>query len=149
MSISDNRALVDTNVLVYAADMSSSFHEPSRQLRDRGFRGEIPLMVTPQVLMKFFAVITNPRHVTTPRSSEEARAEMEKYARADNILRIYPDNTALEHTIERLQHHPQVARQEIFDLFLVATMMANSVARIYTYNQQHFTRFAGIELLTP
>jgi predicted nucleic acid-binding protein len=58
MSTSDNRALIDTNVLVYAADTSSSFQEPSRQLRDRGFRGEIPFVVTPQVLMEFFAVIT-------------------------------------------------------------------------------------------
>jgi predicted nucleic acid-binding protein len=60
MSTSDNRALIDTNVLVYAADTSSSFHKPSRQLRVRGFRGEIPFVVTPQVLMEFFAVITSP-----------------------------------------------------------------------------------------
>src|SRR6267142_6051839 len=149
MSTSNDRALVDTNVLVYAADTSSPFHEPSRQLRDGGFRGEVPLVVTPQVLMEFFAVITSPRRVTAPRSPEEARAEVEKYARADNILKMYPDSTALEQTLDLMQHHPQVARQEIFDLFLVATMMATGVTRIYTYNQQHFTRFSGIEVLAP
>jgi uncharacterized protein len=149
MSTSNDRALVDTNILVYAADTSSSFHEPSRQLRDRGFRGEIPLVVTPQVLMEFFAVITSPRRVTTPRSPEEARAEVEKYARAANILKMYPDSTALEQTLDLMQQHPQVTRQDIFDLFLVATMMANGVTRIYTFNQQHFTRFAGVEVLTP
>jgi predicted nucleic acid-binding protein len=88
MSTSDNRALVDTNVPVYAADTASAFHEPSRQLRDRGFRGEVALVVTPQVLMEFFAVITSARRVTTPRSPEEARAEVEKYARAANILKM-------------------------------------------------------------
>jgi toxin-antitoxin system PIN domain toxin len=149
MSTSDNRALVDTNVLVYAADTSSSFHEPSQQLRDRGFRGEVPLVVTPQVLMEFFAVITSPRRVTAPRSPEEARTEVEKYIHADRLQKIYPDQATLEHTIELLQQHPQVTRQEIFDLFLVATMMANGIIRIYTYNHQHFTRFAGIEVLTP
>ena len=50
MSTSNHCALVDTNVLVYAADTASSFHEPSRQLRDQGFRGKIPLVVTLQVL---------------------------------------------------------------------------------------------------
>ena len=149
MNTSDNRAVVDTNVLVYAADTSSSFHERSQQLRDRGFRGEVPLVVAPQVLMEFFAAITSPWRVSLPRSSEEARAEVEKYACADNMLKIYPDRTALDRTIELLHHHLQVARQEIFDLFLVATMLANGVTRIYTYNQQHFTRFAGIEVLTP
>ena len=149
MSTSKDRALVDTKVLVYAADTSSSFHERSRRLRDRGFRGEVPLVVTPQVLMEFFAVITSPRRVTTPRSPEEARAEVEKYARAENIVKMYPDRTTLEQTLDLLQHHPQTARQEIFDLFLVATMLANGVTRIYTYNHQHFTRFAGVEVLTP
>jgi len=111
MSTSNDRALVDTNVLVYAADMSSSFHERSRQLRDRGFRREIPLVVTPQVLMEFFAMITSPRRVTTPRSPEEARAEVEKYLHADRLQNIYPDQATLEHTIELLQHHPQVTRR--------------------------------------
>ena len=149
MSTSNDRALVDTNVLVYAADTSSPVHEPSKALRDRGFRGEVPLAVAPQILMEFFAVITSPRRVSSPRSSEEARAEVEKYVGADNILTIYPDRRALDHTIDLLHHHPQVTRQEIFDLFLVATMRANSVSRIYTYNHQHFTRFAGIEVLRP
>jgi toxin-antitoxin system PIN domain toxin len=149
MSTLNDHALVDTNVLVYAADTSSSFHESSRQLRDRGFRGEISLVITPQVLLEFFAVITSPRRVATPRSPEEARAEVEKYVRADHMLKIYPDRAALEQTLSLLHRHPQVARQEIFDLFLVATMLANGITRIYTYNQQHFTRFAGIEALTP
>jgi predicted nucleic acid-binding protein len=149
MSTLTDSAVVDTNVLAYAADTSSSFHEPSRQLRDRGFRGEIPLVITPQVLMEFFAVMTSPRRVATPRSPEEARAEVEKYVRADHMLKIYPDRAALEQTLGLMRHHPQVARQEIFDLFLVATMLANGITRIDTYNQQHLTRFAGIEALTP
>jgi predicted nucleic acid-binding protein len=151
MSTLNDRALVDTNVnvLVYAADTSSSFHEPSRQLRDQGFRGEVPLVVTLQVLMEFFAVITSARRVTTPCSPEEARAEVEKYIRANRLQKIYPDQATLEQTLDLMRQHPEVTRQEIFDLFLVATMLANGVTRIYTYNQQHFTRFAGIEVLTP
>jgi predicted nucleic acid-binding protein len=144
MSTSNDRALVDTNVLVYAADTSSSFHEHSRQLRDRGFQGEIPLVITLQVLMEFFAVITSPRRVTTPRSSDEARVEVEKYVRANDILKIYPDRAALEQTLDLLQQHPHVTRQDIFDLFLVATMMANGVTRIYTYNQQRFAQFIAV-----
>ena len=49
-------------------------------------------------------MITSPRRVTTPRSPEEARAEVEKYIRADRLQKIYPDQATLEHTIELLQH---------------------------------------------
>jgi predicted nucleic acid-binding protein len=40
-------ALIDTNVLVYTADTTAAFHEPSKQLRDRGMRGELALAVSP------------------------------------------------------------------------------------------------------
>jgi toxin-antitoxin system PIN domain toxin len=149
MSTSDQRALIDTNVLVYAADTTAEFHQPSRQLRDRALRGEISLVVTPQVLMEFFAVVTNPRRVANPRSSADAREEMEKYLGTEAIGVIYPDQEILDRTLALLRQHPQVARQEIFDLYLVATMLCNGVTRIYTYNQQHFSHFRGIEVLTP
>ncbi len=109
---------------------------------------EVPLAVTPQVLTEFFAVLTSPRRVSSPCSSEEARAEVEKDVRAGNIRKLYPDHATLERTLELLQHHPHIARQEISDLFLVATMRASGVTRIYTYNRQHFARFVGIDVLT-
>ena len=39
--------LLDTNILVYAADETSVFHTPSKQVRDRGMQGEIPVAVSP------------------------------------------------------------------------------------------------------
>ena len=90
MTISDEPAWLDTNVLVYAADAGSPLHDTARQLRDRGVRGEIPLVVSPQVLLEFFAVITHPRRVQTPRSPQEASAEMAKYLRSRRIGTIYP-----------------------------------------------------------
>jgi predicted nucleic acid-binding protein len=149
MTTSDARALLDTNVLVYAADAGSPFHEPARHLRDRGFRGEIPLVVSPQVLLEFFAVVTNPRRVHTPRSPQEATAEMAKYMRARHIQMIYPRTDILRRVLALHAQHPEVARQDIFDLSLVATMLANQVTRIYTYNQQHFTPFQELTVLTP
>jgi predicted nucleic acid-binding protein len=89
MTISDP-ILLDTNILVYAADASSPFHNPSRDLRDRGIEGEVSICVTPQVLSEFFAVVTNPRRVQSSRSPDGAMAEVEKYYRAENFLKIYP-----------------------------------------------------------
>jgi predicted nucleic acid-binding protein len=94
-------ALVDTNVLVYAADTTAAFHEPSKQLRDRGMRGELPLAISPQVLLEFFAVVTSSRRVVHPRSPEEAREEIEKYVRAPEI-RYYRPGT-VGHTPGRVR----------------------------------------------
>jgi predicted nucleic acid-binding protein len=146
MTTSDERALLDTNVLVYAADAGSPFHEPAKQLRDRGFRGEIPLVVSPQVLLEFF---TNPRRVQTPRFPQEATAEITKYMGSRRIRTIHPRTDILRRVLALHAQHPQVTRQEIFDLHLAATMLANGITRIYTYNQQHFTPFPELTVLTP
>jgi predicted nucleic acid-binding protein len=141
-------ALIDTNILVYAADTTAEHYEASRDLRDRGIRGELPLAVSPQVLMEFFAVITNPRRVQQARSPEEARAEVEKYVRSP-IRKIHPGIDILDRVLTLLAQHPNVSRQDIFDLFLAATMLENGLTRIYSYNQDHFTRFPELTVLTP
>jgi hypothetical protein len=43
--ITSEVAVMDTNVLVYAADEMSPFHVPSRDLRDRGVRGDEKLCI--------------------------------------------------------------------------------------------------------
>jgi uncharacterized protein len=142
-------ALLDTNILVYAADAMSEFHVRAKELRDQSVQGDIALAVSPQILFEFFAVITNPRRVTQPRSPDEAREEMEKYLHASTIRKIYPDQDITERVLALLQQHPQITRQDIFDALLVATMQTNGIRRIYTYNHQHFTPFADLEVLTP
>ena len=142
-------AMLDTNILVYAADEMSEFHARSKEVRDRGMQGEIPVAVSPQILFEFFAVVTNPRRVTEPRSPQEAREEMEKYLAATAIRKIHPGDDIIRRVLTLLEQHPQIARPDIFDCVLVATMQANGVRRIYTYTRQHFTPFTDIEVLTP
>ena len=42
-----------------------------------------------------------------------------------------------------------VLRKRIFDVQLVATMLANGVRRIYTFNVKDFRLFAEIEAVEP
>ena len=149
MTTSDERALLDTNIVVYAADAGSPFHVPAKELRDRGFRGELPLVISPQVLLEFFAVITHPRRVQTPRSPQEATAEMAKYMRSRRIRMIYPGADILRRVLAVHAQHPTISRQEIFDLSLLATMLSNGVTRIYTYNERPFRQIQGITVLIP
>jgi len=145
MSVSD-LAVLDTNVLVYAADEASEFHEASRVLRDRE---DVALAITPQILMEFYAIITDPRRVTSPRSAEEARGELAKYVHSPHIVTLHPSSDVLTRVLSLLETYPQVTRQTIFDLFIVATMLGNGVNRIYTFNDPDFSLFTEIEVLRP
>ena len=146
--ITSELGLLDTNILVYAADQASPFHQAARILRQKGLRKELSLCVCPQVLNEFFAVVTNPKRVSNPRDQKEALREMERYYHSKNILKIYPSSAIIERIMDLLRRY-EVTRQEIFDVQLVATMLANNVTRLYTYNQSHFIRFKEIEALTP
>ena len=150
MTTSDSTLiLLDTNVLVYAADESSEFHEQSKAVRDAGAKGDIAMCLCPQVLCELYAVTTDPRRVTNPLSREQAVAEVENYYRAKRFTKIYP-NPEMMRVIFELLHKYSVTRQEIFDLQLVATMLSNDVRKIYTFNHSHFRTFESeIEILIP
>jgi predicted nucleic acid-binding protein len=146
--ITSETALLDTNVLVYAADETSPFHPPSKHLRDNGLRGKVSLCVFPQIFSEFFAVITDSRRVSNPRTQEEAATEIEKYLQAEYLLKLFPGPDVMDIMLDLLRRY-EVKRQEIFDLQLVATMLSNNIKRIYTFNREHFDRFAEIDTLEP
>lgn len=141
-------SLVDTNVLVYAADETSQFHQISRSLRDKALRGDIRLCIFPQILYEFFAIITDPRRVTNPRSRDEAILEIGKYYNTEQIIKMYPGPDVIDITIDLLKRY-DVKRQEIFDLQLVASMLSNGVSRVFTFNHEHFKKYKEIEALEP
>jgi hypothetical protein len=47
-----------------------------------------------------------------------------------------------------LQRHP-VTGADVFDLQIVATMQANGIQRIYTFNSDDFEVFPELAVVTP
>lgn len=83
-----------------------------------------------------------------PRIQSEALLEIEKYFRSKTILKIYPGPDIIERSLELLRRY-EITRQEIFDLQLVATMLSNNVTRLYTFNQEDFSKYKEIEVIVP
>lgn len=146
--ITSEICLLDTNILVYTADETSPFHQATMILREKGLNGEVLLCICPQVLNEFFAIITDHRRVANPISQREALIEIEKYYISKSILKIYPGPDIIERTLDLLRQY-EVTKQEIFDLQLVATMLANNVTRLFTYNKDDFSKFKEIEVINP
>jgi predicted nucleic acid-binding protein len=65
------------------------------------------------------------------------------------FLRILPTSVpAVERLLDLLRRSP-VKGGDIFDLQIVATMKANGVLTIYTFNQADFQVFSELEVLEP
>jgi len=93
------------NVLVYYHQDLSPFHSRAKGILEMGLRREAPLCICPQVLMEFYATITNPRRVTDPVPPEQGLAEVEKYFTCSWLGKIYPKEETLEITIDLLKNY--------------------------------------------
>ena len=141
-------SLIDTNVLVYAADKTSKLHLGAKNIRDLGISGKKNLCICPQILEEFFAIVTDPKRVKNPRNPKEVIKEIEKYIKSRNIIKIYPKEDVMIHIISLLKKY-DIKKQEIFDTQLVATMLSNGVRRIYTFNKEDFKKYKEIKVITP
>jgi predicted nucleic acid-binding protein len=138
--------LVDANVLVYALDADAPQHAASRGLLDAARNGSATLFVTSQILCEFYSVVTNPRRVPKPRPPAEALAAISGLLA---FLRVLPVPVhAVDGWLELLRRHPVIGG-DVFDLQIVATMQANDIQRIYTYNIADFEAFPELSIVAP
>jgi len=141
-------ALIDANVLIYAVDIDFPYHETAKEIRDLALFGKIECCLCPQVLLEFFSVSTNPRRVFNPVSTQDALAEIQRYLNSLFIRMIYPPPDGLKGLLKLYERY-SVQSQEIFDLYLIVTMLANNVRNVYTFDDTVFRKFKEIEVLIP
>ena len=139
--------IVDANILVYAMDADAPQHAAARALLDTArVDPATTLYVTSQVLCEFYSVITNPRRVKKARSTADALQALAGLLAFLHVLPI-PART-VEGWMELLRRR-QVIGGDVFDLQLIATMLANGVLRIYTFNTEDFAVFSELMVITP
>ena len=127
-------------------DADARQHVASRGLLEAGRNSSTTLYVTSQILCEFYSVVTNPRRVPKPRSSDEALRAIASLLVFLHVLPI-PSRT-VEGWMDLRRRHP-VTGGDVFDLQIVPAMQANGVHRIYTFNRSDFEPFSEIAVEIP
>jgi predicted nucleic acid-binding protein len=140
--------IVDANVLAYASNADNPKYSASRALLDEARDPAVTLYVTPQILCEFYSVITNPRRVATPSSPTVALQVLSALVALPGISILPITPRAVTALLELMRRHP-VTGPEIFDLQIAATMRANNVSRIYTFNAADFEMFPELTVIVP
>ena len=146
--MSTDRIAVDANGLVYALYRDTPQHVASRAFLERARRGELTLCLTSQVLAEFFSIVTSVKRVSDPRTAEEATAAIEAMLAIPGVAMLPVPSDVTSRWLDMLGQHP-VRGGAIFDLQLIATVAANGVERICTFNREDFGGFPGLQILTP
>lgn len=71
--------LVDANILLYAEDSLSAFHQQARKWWDDQLSGSEPVCLCWTVLSAFIRIGTNPRVFENPLSLEQAQARIQSW----------------------------------------------------------------------
>ena len=146
--MSPDPSLLDTNVLVYAVFQSSLQHTASRAVLDLAKNAGANLHVAPQNLAEFYSIVMSPRRVTQPKSALEALNAINSMVNLPG-LSVLPVPADVVSRWTQLVGQHGVLGQKVFDVQLVATMMANGVNKIYSFNTGDFQVFPGIQAVVP
>ena len=117
-----------------------------RALLDAARDSSTTLYVTSQILCEFYSIVTNARRVPRPRSPDNARRAISGLLTFLDVLPV--PARAVEGWLDLLRRHP-VTGGDVFDLQIVATMQANGIQRIYTFNTGDFALFPELVVVTP
>ena len=143
-----DRALLDTNILVYALYDHSPQHHPSRALLTRRpgpRRGPVrSRSIDGGVLRRRH----QPRRVTPAKDHAEALAAIDALLTLPGLALLPTPPDLVSRWMRLLRHHP-VTAHHIFDVQLMATMLANGIRRIITFNRDDFLGYPDIEPIRP
>ena len=146
--MSPEPGLIDANVLIYAVDLDSQRHSASHGLLEAAGKAGTHLYVTSQVLCEFYSIVTNPRRIGAPHSPAEALRIISELLALPCIHVLPTPSRAVAGWMALLERHP-VTGGDVFDLQIVATMQANNIHRIYTFNDKDFKVFPELTVVAP
>lgn len=137
--------LFDSNVLVYAHNEDSLFHSQAIKLITKVVKGEIFGILAFQNLLEFYSIITDKRRLTSPITTKLASELVNQYLSSPFEI-IYPNLNTNKIMVELLKKN-QFKDGQVFDGFLIATMLSSNIVHIVTANVVDFKKFDGISVL--
>lgn len=140
--------VVDTNVLVYAADTSSPAHVACRELLDEWRAQPGAWYLTWGIVYEFLRVVSHPRVFPKPWPAARAWSFVEALLAAPglDVLTETDRHAAVARGV--LEEVPLVAGNLVYDARTAVLMKEHGVRRIYTRDTD-FHRFAFLEVVDP
>jgi toxin-antitoxin system PIN domain toxin len=140
--------VVDTNVLVYAADADSPFHGPCRSwLENRRARAEAWYCTWP-IVYEFLRVTTHPRVLHRPWKNAESWSFIEALLETPGLGMLVPGMHHAAVAGEVLRELPHLAGNILHDAHTAIVMREHGVRQVCTRDTD-FHRFPFLEVIDP
>ena len=141
------RILLDTNLLTRTAQSDHQQHAlATGAVSVLTRRGEI-LCLVPQILYEFWVVCTRPAGENGLGMTPELT--LVRLNEVKQVFDLLDETPAVRPLWEALVTRYHVKGKSAHDARLVAAMKAHGLTTLLTFNQQHFTRYRDLTILTP
>lgn len=140
--------VVDTNVLVYAANEDCAEHEACLELVEGWRRSRLPWYLTWLIIYEFLRIASHPRVLSHPWSIEDAWSFI-RALRASESLGILVATVKHDQVLDQMvEELPSLRGNLMHDAHTVVLMREHGIKTIYTRDTD-FHRFEGVEVLDP
>lgn len=140
--------VIDTNILIYAADRDSRFHERSRSLLEECRASVAPWYLTWGILYEFLRVTTHIRVLREPWTLDEAMAFVDALLAAPAVAVLVPTGRHAAILGEAVAELPELSGNIVHDATTAVLMREHGIRRIHTRDMD-FHRFPWVEVVDP
>jgi uncharacterized protein len=140
--------VVDTNVLVYAADADSQLHAPCRNWLERRRIRPDGWYTTWSILYEFLRVTTHPRVMRTPWTTEAAWAFIVTLMGSPGLAVLVATQRHADVAGEVFAQMPHLGGNLMHDAHTAILMREHGIRQICTRDAD-FSRFSFLEVIDP
>jgi uncharacterized protein len=140
--------VVDTNVLIYAADADSQFHHPCRQWLDARRARPDAWYTTWPILYEFLRVTTHPRVLRQPMKIVDAWEFVKILLASSGLGVLGSTQRHADVAVEVISEMPHLAGNLLHDTHTAVLMREHGIRQICTRDTD-FHQFRFIEVIDP
>lgn len=142
----DKFCFLDTNILIYASDSHSPWHQPAnekiKKLLSEGFR----LFISPQILREYVSVASRSTGTEKPAPWDMILKNYESFQK--HFILLSEDRDTVNELSQLLSKIPAAGKQ-VHDANIVATMLAHNIPCLLTNNTVDFSRYSQLITVIP
>lgn len=137
----------DANVLLYASDETSSFHEQARSFLERTAGGDELVYLFWPTVMAYLRIATHPAVFEQPLRPADAVANVDRLLQLSHV-QTTGEQDRFWASYRQVAGEADARGNLVSDAHLVALMVENGVRTVWTHDRD-YRRFSGIEVGDP
>lgn len=140
MMTSVSSLFVDTNVLIFATNPASPWHQIALDNLQEARQSGVELVISPQIIREYLVAATR----TVPGQNLPLATILGNVQTFQSEFRLVADNTLVSTQLVKLIAEVSVAGKQIHDANIVATMQVFGIHHLLTHNVSDFARFTHL-----